>query len=163
MKRHAVLTCGFTNMLDTYDKLNKQKSVRVIKATGIKPEREPLRRLARAVAIISFTLMGIALSTPADSVSINSIDPKSYIRLFYSHSEANCLIKLYGKESAFNKDAIGNEDGISKAYGIPQLKNKRIQHLSPNQQIDWGMRYITHRYKGSPCLAYAHSKRVGWY
>ncbi len=36
--------------------------------------------------------------------------------------EAICLIRLYGKESAFNPYAIGNLSGKYHTYGIPQLK-----------------------------------------
>lgn len=123
---------------------------------------EPPKRRARGVAFV----IGISLSIPmqvADGGSIDAIQPKDYIRAHYSKDQALCLIRLYGKESAFNKDAIGNEDGINKAYGIPQLKSEFIKDLSANNQIDYGMKYIDHRYQGQPCLAWAHSKRVGWY
>jgi hypothetical protein len=103
--------------------------------------------------------------TVAESGSIDAIDPKSYIRLHYSKDEALCLIKLYGKESAFNKDAIGNLESPTKSYvyGIPQLKNPLIKDLSANSQIDYGRKYITHRYQGSPCRAYAHWLKKGWH
>jgi hypothetical protein len=101
--------------------------------------------------------------TVLDAGSIDAIDPKSYIRLHYSKDEALCLIRLYGKESAFNAKAVGNEDGTHKAYGIPQLKSEFIKDLSANKQIDYGMKYIDHRYQGEPCRAWEHSKRKGWY
>ena len=123
---------------------------------------EPPKRRARGVAFV----IGISLSIPmqaADGGSIDAIQPKQYIRIHYSHKQALCLIKLYGKESAFNPRAIGNEDGIRKAYGIPQLKNPIIKDLSANKQIDYGIKYIDHRYQGKPCLAWKHSQRKGWY
>jgi hypothetical protein len=95
--------------------------------------------------------------------SIDTIDPKTYISLHYSQEEALCLIKLYGKESAFNRSAVGNEDGTHKAYGIPQLKNPIIKDLSANKQIDYGMKYLRVRYHNQPCLAWAHSRKHGWY
>ena len=70
---------------------------------------EPPKRRARGVAFV----IGISLCLPmqvAQSGSIDAIQPKDYIRLHYSKDEALCLIKLYGKESAFNPRAIGNED-----------------------------------------------------
>jgi hypothetical protein len=118
-------------------------------------------RLARGVAFV----IGISLFLPisvAESGSIDAIDPKTYIQLHYSSKEALCLIKLYGKESAFDRSAVGNEDGTHKAYGIPQLKNPIIKDLSANKQIDYGMKYVAHRY-GTPCRAWAHSVRKGWY
>ena len=158
------LTCGFTNVLDLYDKLKGILSVRIApQGRAPQAQHEPPQRLARAVALISFTLMGIFLSESADGGSLDDIAPKTYIRLHYSQPQALCLIKLYGKESAFNSKAIGNDSGRSKAYGIPQLKSEFIKDLSPNKQIDYGMKYIAHRYNGKPCNALNHSKRLGWY
>lgn len=154
MKRHAALTSTFTNVLDEPGTLTARAH------QGLRASR--LRGVARSVAFV----IGISLSIPMQSLdagSIDAIDPKTYIRLNYVKSEALCLIKLYGKESAFNPRAIGNEDGIKKAYGIPQLKNPLIKDLSANKQIDYGMKYIDHRYDGQPCLAWAHSRKHGWY
>lgn len=123
---------------------------------------EPPQRRARGVAIAIGILLSIGAS-PISEASIDAIQPKDYIKLHYIRSEAICLIRLYGKESAFNPKAIGNEDGIKKAYGIPQLKNPIIKDLSANKQIDYGMKYIDHRYDGKPCKAWAHSQRKGWY
>jgi hypothetical protein len=141
-------------MLDSHGMLSGESPSRAY--------REPLKRLARGVAIALVGAMSFG-AVPADGISIDAIEPKHYIKLHYSLDQAKCLITLYGKESAFNRKAIGNEDGINKAYGIPQLKSKFIKDLSANKQIDYGMKYIEHRYKGKPCLALAHSKRVGWY
>jgi hypothetical protein len=99
----------------------------------------------------------------ADGGSIDAIQPKDYIKIHYSKEQALCLIRLYGKESAFNPRAIGNEDGVRKAYGIPQLKNPLIKDLSANKQIDYGMKYLRHRYSNQPCLAWQHSRKHGWY
>ena len=148
--RHAQVI----HMLDTSGTLSAKahQGLRASRFSGI----------ARSVAFV----IGIAMSvgaTPADGGQIDAIEPKHYIRLHYSLDQAKCLIALYGKESAFNSKAIGNEDGINKAYGIPQLKSKFIKDLSANKQIDYGMKYITHRYKGQPCLALSHSNRKGWY
>jgi hypothetical protein len=135
-----------------------------IKANSPKANSASPSGLARAVAVLVVSLgLGIGLSESADSTSIDSIAPKRYIRLHYSLDQAKCLIKLYGKESAFNPKAIGNEDGVHKAYGIPQLKSEFIKDLSANRQIDYGMKYIDHRYAGKPCKALAHSRKHGWY
>jgi hypothetical protein len=98
-----------------------------------------------------------------DAGSIDAIQPKDYIRLHYSDKQALCLIKLYGKESAFNPLAIGNLSGTKQVYGIPQLKNPIIKDLSANSQIDYGIKYIDHRYDGLPCRAWAHWLKRGWH
>jgi len=124
--------------------------------------RASLKGVACSVAIA----IGIALSigaSPADSAPIKTIDPKTYIRFNYDSSESLCLIKLYGKESAFNPRAIGNLNGSKQVYGIPQLKNPIIKDLSPIEQINYGMKYIDHRYDGLPCKAWEHWLEKGWH
>lgn len=156
MKTTRLLTSTFTNMLDSSGTLKSlARDPQGLNASG-------LSRVARVVAFVMAILVSLPMQV-ADGRSIESINPKDYIRLNYVKSEALCLIKLYGKESAFNPRAIGNEDGIKKAYGIPQLKNPLIKDLSANKQIDYGMKYIDHRYDGQPCLAWAHSRKHGWY
>ena len=127
-----------------------------------------LRASLKGVACLVAIAIGIALSigaSPADSAPIKTIDPKTYIRFNYEDKQALCLIRLYGKESAFRKNAIGNLDSPTKSYvyGIPQLKNPIIQHLSAIKQIDYGMKYIAHRYDGLPCRAWKHWQKKGWH
>jgi hypothetical protein len=76
--------------------------------------------------------------------------------------QALCLIKLYGKESAFNRYAIGNPYGAIQAYGIPQLKNPAVAHMNAVEQVNAGIDYIRYRY-GTPCKAYAHYIKNGWH
>jgi hypothetical protein len=124
-----------------------------------------LRASLKGVACLVATVIGISLFIPmqvAQSGSIDAIDPKTYIRFHYSIKEGSCLIRLYGKESAFNPRAIGNLEGTHQVYGIPQLKNPIIKDLSANKQIDYGMKYIKHRYD-TPCRAYAHWVKKGWH
>jgi len=156
MKRHAALTSTFTNVLDSSGTL----TARALQGA----HAAPLMRRAQRVAFV----IGISLCLPmqvAQSGSIDSIDPKTYIRLHYSIKEGSCLIRLYGKESAFKTDAIGNLSSPSKAYvyGIPQLKNPIIKDLSANRQIDYGMKYIDHRFDGQPCKAWKHWQQKGWH
>ena len=131
---------------------------------------EPIRgseraatRTARAVAIV----IGISLSIPMQAVDAghnHAFSSKDYIRSLLSKDEALCLIKLYGKESAFNSRAIGNLDSPTKSYvyGIPQLKNPMIKDMSAYNQIDYGIKYIEHRYT-TACRAYAHWVKKGWH
>ena len=104
--------------------------------------------------------LGIA---PADGGDINAIKPKDYIRMTLDKREAVCLIRLYGKESAFNPYAIGNLSGKYHTYGIPQIKNAIIYDKTPIQQIQYGLKYIDHRYDGNACNAWSHWLRKGWH
>jgi len=152
-KRHAALTCGFTKKLD---------SSGTLQARALKGSERAASRIARSVAAV----IGIALFMPmshASSGSIDAIQPKHYIRLLLPNNQANCLIRLYGKESAFDSSAVGNLKGKFHTYGIPQLKNALIAGLPANKQIDYGIKYINHRYKGNACKAWSHWIRKGWH
>ena len=102
------------------------------------------------------------MPSEAKSVNTHTFTSKDYIKSILDDKLALCLIKLYGKESAFNKDAIGNLNGSKQTYGIPQLKNPIIKDMNAYNQINYGMKYIEHRY-GSPCRAYAHWVKKGWH
>jgi len=133
--------------------------------SGLEPLRGSERaasRIARSVALA----IGISLCLPmghADGGSIDAIEPKQFIRLSMDKKEAICLIRLYGKESAFNPYAIGNLNGKYHTYGIPQIKNPIIYDKSPIEQIKYGIKYIDHRYQGNACNAWSHWLRKGWH
>ena len=119
-------------------------------------------RIARSVAIAIGITMSLGIA-PADGGDINAIKPKDYIRMTLDKREAVCLIRLYGKESAFNPYAIGNLSGKYHTYGIPQIKNAIIYDKTPIQQIQYGLKYIDHRYDGNACNAWSHWLRKGWH
>jgi len=147
------LTSTYSNEFDTSGTLQARAH------QGLTPSR---LRVARGVA----AAIGIALFIPmahASSGSIEAIQPKDYIRLALPKQEAICLIRLYGKESAFNPYAIGNLSGKYHTYGIPQLKNALIADKSAIEQIHYGLKYIDHRYDGDPCKAWSHWLRKGWH
>jgi hypothetical protein len=101
----------------------------------------------------------------ADGGSKPALDPKTYIRFNYEHKQAMCLIKLYGKESAFNPKAIGNLDSPTQSYvyGIPQLKNAIIKDMDAIGQLNYGFKYLKHRYSNEPCRAWKHWLDKGWH
>ena len=159
--RHAALTSTFTNVLESYAKLNLL--FRSLSANL--PEANKARRLrvARLVALFSITGLAILFPSSAESVNNHTFSSKDYIKSLLSKDEALCLIKLYGKESAFNSKAIGNLNGSQQTYGIPQLKNPIIKDMSAYNQIDYGIKYIEHRYHGDTCAAYEHWVKKGWH
>jgi len=74
-----------------------------------------------------------------------------------SKSEWICLGRLWGKESAWNHEAVYER---TEDYGVPQrhmshnTEAERQAFLeNPTGQIQWGMRYIQKRYQ-SPCGAW---------
>lgn len=77
-----------------------------------------------------------------------------------------CLVALWKKESGWRVNAYNKGSG---AYGIPQaLPGSKMAsagsdwETNPATQISWGLGYIKGRYS-SPCGAWDHSQRKGWY
>ena len=77
-----------------------------------------------------------------------------------------CLVALWNKESGWRVNAYNAGSG---AYGIPQaLPGSKMGsagadwETNPATQITWGLGYIGGRY-GTPCGAWDHSQRTGWY
>jgi len=120
----------------------------------------PLTRIARGVLIAlvgSLCLMPEAGSTNLQDISMT---PKQYA--YYSLGDMKqykCLATLYGKESAWNYKAYNISSGT---VGIPQGKSIWLLTATPIQQVEWGLRYIKHRYN-TPCNAYAHWLKHKWH
>ena len=150
MKRHAALSRAFSYVLDLWAMLSTQSLS--------KAHREPPKRIARGV-LLAF---GIALCFPTEA---GSTKPKEYIDyktyslylLDFNYQQHKCLLKLYGKESAWKPDAVNGSH-----YGIPQGKSVYLSTLNGYEQIQWGLNYIGHRY-GEPCVAWDHFNRKGWH
>ena len=77
-----------------------------------------------------------------------------------------CLVSLWNKESGWRVNAYNASSG---AYGIPQaLPGSKMGSAGADwetnaaTQITWGLGYISGRY-GTPCGAWDHSVRTGWY
>ncbi len=86
---------------------------------------------------------------------------KQFMRMAYPDwnlSEHRALMKLWGKESAWNPKA---DNPNSSAFGIPQLLKLDPQTPAP-LQIERGLGYIMHRYE-RPSVAWTHWREHGWY
>jgi peptidoglycan DL-endopeptidase CwlO len=89
---------------------------------------------------------------------------KAYAKLLvtdrynWNLSEYRALLKLWGKESAWNHTADNPE---STAYGIAQVLNTKPGTPAP-LQIERGLEYIQHRYD-KPSIAWAHWRKHNWY
>lgn len=120
-------------------------------------QSEPLRRLVRSVLVA----IGITLFTPAYAVAPDEakrLTIKEYAAVLVDDkTQMSCLGKLYGKESAWNPDAVNGSH-----YGIPQGRSEYLRDALPEQQIMWGLKYIDNRY-GSPCKAWEFFQRNNYH
>ena len=140
----------FTLLLDSPSTLTRQSLS--------KAHPEPLRRIARGVLVA----IGIALCFPTEA---GSTKPKQYVtykefalhQLGYNYKEFKCLEKLYTKESNWRPLARNGSH-----HGIPQGRSEYLSRVDGYKQIQWGLKYIGHRY-GEPCIALAHWKAKGWH
>lgn len=118
----------------------------------------------------------VALSASSGVVTTHSRqlsfeDPKGIARALlpefgFADSQFGCLDSLWTRESGWRWNA---DNPTSSAYGIPQaLPGSKMAsagadwETNPETQIRWGLGYIAGRY-GTPCAAWGHSERVGWY
>jgi hypothetical protein len=149
--RHAVLTCGYANVLAPFGTLTGLEQPNCSERTR--------KALVRSVAIV----LGISLFFPMASAVPATIDPKQSAKAFAksqlsSGKEWGCLARLYGKESAWNHKARNGSH-----YGIPQGRSKYLKTASPQEQVTWGLNYINHRYEGKPCNAWKHWQEKNWH
>ena len=129
--------------------------------------RAALADSSRRVSLTAGLLLSVALTDI--SYGIESKDYKarnSYLLFAHNqvtdYKEFTCLVKAWDIESNWNPKAVGNKSGKQRVYGIPQLKNEKVKNLDPFTQILWGLKYIDHRYKGSPCLLLEHLLKYGY-
>ena len=69
-----------------------------------------------------------------------------------------CISRLWYLESRWNNRADNRK---STAYGIAQVLDTKTNNAY--KQIDAGLKYIKHRYKGDGCKALEHHYNRGWY
>jgi hypothetical protein len=108
--------------------------------------------------------IGISLFTPAYAGSPDGARPSIQMSireyaavLVDDDKQMSCLGKLYGKESAWNPEAVNGSH-----YGIPQGRSIYLKTALPEQQIQWGLKYIDNRY-GSPCAAWSFFQRHNYH
>jgi hypothetical protein len=150
MKRNTALSRTFTNGFDIDGTLTAQSLS--------KAHREPLRGVARGVLVA----IGIALCIMPDA---GGSKPKQYVtykefalhQLGYNYKEFKCLEILYTKESNWRPLARNGSH-----HGIPQGRSEYLSRVDGYKQIQWGLKYIGHRY-GEPCIALDHWKAKGWH
>lgn len=149
------LTCGFSFVFDRYGTLYGEKP------SGL--HREPLKRLARGVAIA----IGLSLSfgiTPADGISNSRYyDLKSLADYQLTDKQFRCHQKIVFKESSFRIDARNGSH-----FGYYQGKSKALLNAPYDYQFHWYWSYVSHRYgitdydEPNYCKALTHLISKGW-
>ena len=151
MKRHAGLTSTFSYVLDLTATLSGQSLS--------KAHPEPLKGVARGVLA---GLMGVLCFLPEAGSSIPSqpeLTPRQYASILVDDKQQmRCLGLLWGKESAWNPDAVNGSH-----YGIPQGRSIYLKTATIEQQIKWGLKYIHNRYEYDTCKAWQHWKDYNWH
>ena len=149
MKRNTALTSTYTNGFDIDGTLTAQSP------SGA--HRDPLRRVGRGVLVA----IGITLFTPAYAVApykAKQLTIKEYAAVLVDDKyQMSCLSKLYGKESAWNPNAVNGSH-----YGIPQGRSEYLKTATAEEQVMWGLKYIDNRY-GSPCAAWAFFQKNNYH
>ena len=117
------------------------------------------RLLAISALAITINLNAITYSN-AYNLSAKQID---WVLVAYNHLggdlyESQCYVELIMRESSFNPRARNGSH-----YGLAQMRNVEVKDLSPRNQVRWHMKYIDHRYDGSPCAALKHLIKRGWH
>jgi hypothetical protein len=104
------------------------------------------------------------------ALSYKHVSVKEYAaQKIQSKDQWVCLSRLYGAESAWDYRAVGNLNGTALVYGIPQLKNPLMLKKDMYEQVDYGLKYIAHKYKYdkygyvNACKAWQHFKTKGWH
>ena len=126
-----------------------------------KAHRKPYRGVACGVLVA----IGIALCIMPYAGSSESVQQKEYIDyktyalylLDFNYPEYKCLLKLYGKESAWNPDAVNGSH-----HGIPQGRSEWLATQDGWSQVRWGLSYIGNRYS-EPFIALDHWSKYGWH
>jgi hypothetical protein len=88
-------------------------------------------------------------------------DYQTYARARVSASQWPCLRDLWTRESHWNPRSVGALVDGQHVVGIPQLRGLKVTD-GWRHQVDRGLAYIAHRH-GTPCAAWAHFGRRGWY
>lgn len=155
MKRHAVLTSTYVNVLGCYGTLQARASQ--------KAHPEPLKRLARGVAVA----IGIALCLLPYPASSGSIKPYQNIKQLADYQltdkQYHCHNEIVYRESRFKIDAVNGSH-----YGYYQIKSKSLHKAPYDYQFYRYWAYVLHRYgytqydEPNYCAALAHLVRKGW-
>jgi len=122
------------------------------------PRARPGRcRVWATLLLITFNFVFVKDYSVADKPRTTHYKQYAFIKLNHSFTEFYCLDELYHHESRWNPSARNGSH-----YGIPQGRSKYLAKVDGFKQVDWGIKYNSHRY-GSMCKALNHFKTKGWH
>lgn len=138
---------------------------RVTTVDGTVTARKKLSSHTTAVSRV--VVVGTRKSPKHATVGYSKAIAKDLVRRKgWSSAQYTCVVKLWERESNWRVSATNRSSG---AAGIPQaLPGRKMAsagpawRTNPKTQITWGLGYIKSRY-GTPCKAWSHSQRTGWY
>lgn len=124
-------------------------------------------------ALFTFTApLSATISPTLDPVKVKELtDPKNIARdiaqadYSWGKQQFSCLSKLWGKESAWNPQAVSstNDHGIPQRNMPNSTKAEKDAFLADTRgQILWGLNYISIRYN-NPCNAWEFWQKNRWY
>lgn len=151
--RHAALTCGYVNGFDRAGMLSRRPET--IDARAQASLHWP-RLLLFSVIVFCLFMLSTHMSHARPAKAIMNYKLHAYNQLL-DWDQFECILELYHHESRWNPKAKNGSH-----YGIPQGRSTWLSTANPYQQIEWGVKYIKHRY-GTPCNALHHFKRKGWH
>jgi hypothetical protein len=116
-----------------------------------------MARLRLLTLLGALSVITAATTKPAYSSDIELYKLYAHMKVL-DDKQYRCLVILWRNESQWSPTARNKQ---SSAFGIPQLL--KMKETNPFKQIDLGLKYIDHRYKGNSCLALDKHNRSGHY
>ena len=122
-------------------------------------QRLRARALGRALLLAGLLLIS---SLPDTASALDKKELQMRYRMYAlgqikDWHEFSCLNALWNRESNWDPKAHNGSH-----YGIPQGKSVWLKSATPTQQINWGIKYISNRYK-TACTANNFSLSKGYY
>lgn len=131
-----------------------------------------IKSFARKVVVSSIAISLVCLSPVTAKTIEHKQDAKDYASAYmqetysWGDNQFGCTVKVFEYESHWNyKDKNG------KYLGIPQVNSGFVKGQGVTKaefmkdyklQVRVGLKYIKKRY-GTPCSAWSHIKKTGWY
>lgn len=166
MNPTRALTSTFTEMLDHTGTLTLSSE------SPSRAHREPLRRLARGVAVVMAIVLSIG-GTPLEATQKMQFSSSKELIKYVANKQLSenqyiCHNQIIYLESRWNEKAIGNKAGVKQAYGLYQLKIASMKDAHVELQFWKYWQYVSHRYgvttldEPNYCVALDHLKTKGW-